>query len=204
MVKKFIDVCIILVFASSAVFAGEKYQGMAAYRDGVVAPPLYEYHAGIFIGRDANDINPIIHAGPNYNVSRVPYYAASGNNFLRPNIFNGVFTKSVITSTKLDSIRLLASDLTYEGIGYTALNVIEHNSTGTRIYPANIVKLRCDGVVEYCYEYNGVKVVNFYEGTLGKEYWDISLTLDAVYHGGTKMSPRSQTGYLTKMSDSAY
>ncbi len=62
----------------------------------------------------------------------------------------------------------------------------------TWVYPRHITKIRCDGVIEYVYEWHGYRV----GGADGK--WDISRNLRSNYneHDGFNITPRKQNREL--------
>lgn len=209
---KYILLLILLttLICTSNVYAAEKYQGMPLYRGGVLGG--YEWHAGLFYSPDASYYKPIIHIGGaedgygnTLKVTRVEYSTSDpkDDDFLYGETFKGVYYRPGVSSSTLDNIRYLGEDLTTENISYCAFYMLEHNATGDWIYPGDIEKIRCDGVVEYCYEYYGIKL-QYYYGTI-REYWDISNTADCYYHSITYgMSPKNQADELTQNSPSAY
>ena len=73
-------------------------------------------------------------------------------------------------------------------MGYSATN------TGRTIQPEDIATIRCDGVVEYSYEYNGLRIGG------GNSDWNISIDKDANFnaHTGAAITPKKQTeSYMT-------
>ncbi len=97
-----------------------------------------------------------------------------------------------MTSTDKTSFRNKAADLV--GISYSALMQMDYYTIGdgSKIEPSQITTLRCDGVVEYVYEYYGYKVGG------GTSNWDISLNLAANYlaHTGSSVTPSMQYSSL--------
>ena len=70
-----------------------------------------------------------------------------------------------------------ARDLVAEGIPYTFAGMMGYaiDDTKDTIQPDEIASIRCDGGVEYCYEYNGHRI-------FGKSSaWNISKNSTASY-----------------------
>lgn len=93
---------------------------------------------------------------------------------------------SAMTSTDHYNIFYTADDLATEGIPYTAVNLISVSLLAlTNIAVSDISKIRCDGFVEYAYEYNNIQLQ-------GSTYWNISTYLGAMNHDGLLMTPTTQ------------
>lgn len=59
------------------------------------------------------------------------------------------------------------------------------------IEPSDIITMRCDAVVEFCYEYNGIRL-------LGPEgAWDISSVTGLEYHSAT-LRPSQQAAVMRR------
>ena len=70
--------------------------------------------------------------------------------------------------------------ITYPLFPYIGWTQLSHNpACGIKIDPSEVWELRCDGLVEYCYEFNGINVW----GQFGQNY-DISNPNYADYHDG--------------------
>ncbi len=179
-------IIVILSISTFPVFAQTGFEGMACYRDGVLGG--VEWHSGIMVKPAVNYSSPIVHiAGSGYTVT-----TCSFTTFKDGNNFEGIYEPYGVSSGDLDYAKNMALDLTSEGISYTAYNMISHSATDTWIFPEDIIKLRCDGVVEYCYEYYGIEV-QAAEDNYGNYHWDISSTEDAPYHSTNYgMSPWNQ------------
>lgn len=186
---------IVLSICAFPVFAQTGFEGMACYRDGVLGG--IEWHAGIMVKPKVNYSSPIVHiAGSGYTVA-----TCSLSTFLNGKIFQGIYEPNGVSSGDLDYAKNMAIDLTSEGISYTAYDMISHSATETWIFPENINKLRCDGVVEYCYEYYGIEVMGA-EDHLGNYHWDISNTDDAPYHSTAyALSPMYQAIIMQFVDD---
>lgn len=196
----FVITILFTFFTCSSVFAATGYQGMACFRDGVMGG--LQWHAGLYYQPNANYSWPIVHIGGDGDiVSRCDLAT-----FNDGNTFKGVYYKSGVTSSKLDSIRYLADELASDytiGYPYLAFNMLEHSASSGYIYPYHINTLRCDGVVEYCYEYYGVKLQTYYDYNTSTDHWDISEVDDCEWHtAGNGMSPVNQAGLMTRKSTS--
>ncbi|WP_432406577.1 hypothetical protein [Wukongibacter sp. M2B1] len=156
-ISTFCTLILLLTFTSNS-FAYNDYSGLPVYRDGVFIGPIeVNWHAGLMYHENVKEYgyNAIIHInGPGYDVEFCSY-----DDFLDGNDFMGVYAADDCTSNDRDDIRETASDLTMQAISYTFLNLLEYDDDpGTYINPSEIDKLRCDGVVEYCYEWNNVMI----------------------------------------------
>lgn len=89
----------------------------------------------------------------------------------------------------VDMGRLLAT----ENIGYLVEGQISHSSTGTSyIQPDEIAYLRCDGVVEYCYEWYDFRVYG------SNSQWDITYAGNTAHHSLPNITPKIQAeSYMT-------
>ncbi len=141
--------------------------GAAVYRNKANGPFL---HAGIYLGNDDGSTrDEIIHGdGTAVNIGLFStIYSHSQEDF------KGVYESSGLDFTTRQSIISTAKALV--GIDYfwgIALNYQATISPDTKISIENIETLRCDGVVEYSYEVNGVNV--WAEDLLHSNHYDIS------------------------------
>lgn len=178
---------------NSNVHAAQGYMGYAVYRDGV-AGNLND-HAAIMDEGSSYDYLPVIQAvGYNDNVKY-----DSWANFMDGQNFIGVFRPKdlySISETHANRFRSLAREL--RGIGYTVFDPIVYDAGSSRyVEPRNITKLRCDGVIEYIYEYYGHRVSG------SDNIWDISINSLTNYweHSGLAVTPRQQhKNHLYKVS----
>ncbi|AKL94219.1 hypothetical protein CACET_c07090 [Clostridium aceticum] len=133
-----------------------------------------EWHAGL-VGHASGSQTPgnyVIHiGGPGQTVDYVSY-----DTFLRDRngnrrTFMGQYYQPVGDNFVYYDIFYTVHDLTNLRIGYTAAPVMSTTTSSGTIHPQTITRMRCDAVVEYCYEYNGVRL-------LGPEgAWNISTAL---------------------------
>jgi len=168
------------------VLAATGYQGYAVYRDGVILN--IEWHAGLMDEPFINsNVYPVMHiGGSGQTVNWVTWPTFMGGN----NTYKGVYKpKSGITSAGRDLVTGTSRQLRLQSIPYSALNMLSPVSglTGTWIYPYYIATIRCDGVVEYAYEWN-----NYVIG--GGTNWDISANTSAARsaHNLSNITPKKQ------------
>lgn len=192
---------LVTVFSHPAE-AATGMQGYAAYRDGVTTSGFgnFEWHAAIMDKASFDDIYPVVHAPGIFQ--NVQY--SSWDDFLNGNSFMGYYKpQSYISSSQRDQVTAMARSLAADFIGYTAWGQInypvDNNPTGkTTVEKSDITAMRCDGVVEYCYEYNNVVIYPKYSS-----YWDISHWSKANHdeHIAVQITPAIQaTEYMTLVS----
>lgn len=155
----------------------------AIYRDGVA---VIEYHAGLVAhsqGPEYDDTGKwIIHASG--ASGSVVEYAKYDPDFLNGKSFVGEYYMSGMTYSDQLNIFYTAVDLTNNSIGYTLFNLFTTDLSSGTISPSDINKMRCDGVVEYSYEYNGIKVLG------GSTNWNCSTVSGLNAHSGL---PKAQS-----------
>ena len=178
------------------VFANDM-TGYAIYRDGVGGN--LDWHAAIMWGSlPTSTKEPIIHHSGKGVVKFDTW-----ENFKDGNTFKGYY-KSDDSPTLNERARVagLAKKLTNENIPYcfyyqleTDLDTLQSNPQVIR--PENITAIRCDGVVEYCYEYYGHKIFG------SSNDWDITIAKqdNIAKHSITNVTPKKQASYMTKVSD---
>jgi hypothetical protein len=100
------------------------------------------------------------------------------------------------------NVNARAEMLVNEGIPYLIVQQMSISvsglSTGDKIPTGNILFMRCDGVVEYCYEYYGFRVYG------SNTMWDISTFMAGVidHHSYYFINPQEQAeDYLTQVLD---
>lgn len=203
---------IIAVALMAAVFvtpasAATGYQGYAIYRDKVVDFIVdNNWHAGIMYDPYTSTSSiPLIHT-PGKGYVRF----ATWNDFMNyPNqtntIFMGVYApKGGIISADRDKVRNMAYKLATDQIGYVLIKQMDVNSSvystsQSRIEPKDITQMRCDGVVEYCFEYCNYRIF----GDDGK--WNISKNNQScvTHHDNVmRINPALQTVHMTLLTKS--
>ena len=85
------------------------------------------------------------------------------------------------------NVFFVADDMATEAIPYTFLNMISVSILAPgQLEVSDIEKIRCDGFVEFAYEYNGIEL------QASSVYWDISTYLGAINHDALLMTPKTQ------------
>lgn len=160
--------------------------GNALYRDGVNFYIGTDWHAGL-VGHASGPFYQngawVIHHPGGDNVVQYGTFIEflTDKNGVRHNDMGEFYLSSVSQSTAYN-IFFTAHDLTNEGIAYTFSPMLRTSKSSGKIEPSDITKIRCDGVVEYCYEYNGVRLQGPNDST---NTWDISTVIGAEYHPAT-------------------
>lgn len=167
--KKFFSLLLTAILLSTtfsiSINAASGYQGYAIYRDGVAE---IEWHAGIMHKPYNTYSLPVVHhrAGDEY------VQWDSWSNFLEGNKFIGYYKPiGTVSSSTRDLFVSMSDKLVTEIIPYTLFYQVKYDTgtSGTWVDPNDIIKMRCDGVVEYIYEWYGYRV--FGPG----DEWDITL-----------------------------
>lgn len=190
-----------LVFIMVASFvtsasAATGNQGYAIHRDGAFFGTTW--HAGLMNKAYSSYSNPVVHIG---GLNEGVTYC-SWSTFINGNTFKGVYKpKSGISSSGRDNVVAMGRRLTTEDLGYTPLSQIDHfvTSSSDWVTADKLWLIRCDGVVEYCFEWYGYRIYG------NDTYWDITRggfsTLD--HHSGTLVTPKSQAqSYMTLVQSS--
>ena len=174
----------------------EGNQGYAVYRDGVAMN--LTWHAGIMVEPNSSNYgSAIAHAPGGSDNAKTEY--ASYNTFLNGKNFKGVYRPhKPLTDHERDLVVSTARYIAEKRIPYelSAMMIANENNGRTRFYPKNIQKIRCDGVVEYSYEYNGIPVY-------GIKYWDISLNHIPeieIHRGIINVNPQIQANSMVQIS----
>lgn len=183
--------------SSSNPPAASRYQGYAIYRDGVSASWISGgWHAAIQIEPLATSTNyAFVHATGGAKVGKTTWSGFMGGS---DNMYQGLYKPKLVGISKYwrYNVYETAIELQNENITYTALEQVSYNAdtTGNYVNPKNITSMRCDGVVEYCYEYNGIRIYG------SDANWDVSLNDENVRasHFGTLITPKKQAqNYMT-------
>ncbi|TCX48938.1 hypothetical protein [Dehalobacter sp. 14DCB1] len=186
---------ILLISSVSSAFAASGYEGYAIHRDGALGG--LNWHAGLM-----NTPKIIPYASPVVHITNIngPVVQDTWDNFILDDTFKGVYRpNSGITSTGRDSVIGMGRVLTTEGLGYTPLCQIDYYMNGTWVESSELTSIRCDGVVEYCYEWYGYRIFG------SDSYWDITRSGLSYWnaHSGTAVTPQSQAqNYMTLVTSS--
>lgn len=201
-VRTIVSVLVVMLMAiplfNHPISAATGSQGYAVYRDGVLNG--LNWHTGIMYDPSRNTSSlPVIHHPGNG-------YARFGtwDQFMDGKTFMGVYgPKGGIVSVCRDlvksmSLKVATDQISYYFGGQMVVNPAVYSSGQAKIEPKDITHFRCDGVVEYCYEYYNYRIYGI------DAWWNISKNnYDNVYHHNNivTISPYLQaTQYMTKIS----
>lgn len=168
------------------------FQGYAVYRD--LELTSLNWHGGVMNRPNASYYNSVIEATNGSYVRTASWATFRGSSSLS---FHGVYRPAGgITSTQRDNVVQMANRLVSENITYTLPSPMAYPigliiSGAPKVEPSDIVGLRCDGVIEYCYEYYGCKI---YGGTAT---WNISLPIQNNLSAHSAMTPKGQASKMT-------
>jgi len=183
-------------FAVAPAYAAIGNQGYAVYRDGVLGN--YTWHAAIM-------------SLPHWNSGSLPVVQHPGSGwveygtwpeFIGGKVYQGTYRpKTAPTSVNRDSFLSMERRLVDEQINYNLLYQVYYNTStaGTWVDPGEVTSMRCDGVVEYIYEWYGFRVYG------SDTYWDVTKASwsGRERHSGNSVTPKSQAqSYLTKITSS--
>ena len=192
----FVFACMLLFALTICSYAAEGFEGYAVYRDGAFLGTTW--HGGLMDGAHPKKEKPVTHAAQ----SKSTVQSGSWGSFINGNTFKGFYypKSGVPTSAKRDLIKAMGKSLIDENILYTPIQQIDYKVTdSTWVLPSDITKIRCDGVVEYCYEYYGFRIFG------NDTYWNISRMGSAYksHHALATVTPKKQSEeYMTKWSHS--
>ena len=205
MLKRIISVScaltMLLCLFISPANAATGWQGYAVYRDGVGSAGVnIDWHTAIMDKAASTDVRPVVHAiGPGNNVTIDTWASFMGGN----NTFMGYGRprSTNMTSAQRDAVTATARQMAADFIGYTALLQLNYPDSNPNSKPyvqvSDILSARCDGVVEYCYEYNNIRVYG------GDTKWDISKwnIVNRDWHSHVLITPKSQAqNYMSIVS----
>lgn len=171
------------------------YKGYAVYRDlgnfaGGIAGALgspNDWHAGLMDEKYANiNLSVIEMPGIGHDIQW-----SNWSDFVDGLTYRGTYKpKQAISDNSRNLIICLARELKTKDIGYIALYQIRATvrPEATKIEPDDVVDIRCDGLVEYCYEYFGFRVFG------NDTYWDISKASagNIAHHNENNIMPKAQ------------
>ncbi len=164
-------------------------RGYAVYRDGVPGNVNLYHHAGLMDENNLRCYKPIIHAGGNAYTVDWAYYDQYENNFLAGNNFIGVYCPKNCSMTDAQKDSFVATARELRGTPYVLTSQISYSAgDNTWVYPENVTALRCDGLVEYVYEWYGFRVGG------GDNTWDITRNLSSnrSAHNLWNITPKKQ------------
>lgn len=181
------------IYANAATGA----QGYAVYRDGVPVLLWDYWHTAIMDKPSSSYSQPVIHhSGTGY------VKPDSWTNFMNGKNFKGVYRpKRYISSSNRNHVVGMARQLKDDQISYSKIWQVYYYTTqaGPKVDPCDVRSMRCDGVVEYVYEFYGYRIYG------SDANWNITLNNSWAReeHSGNAVSPRTQAvDYMTKVSSS--
>ena len=118
------------------------------------------------------------------------------DNFLGGKNFKGVRKPNgTVTSSDRDLFVAMGRVLRTENISYNLAYQVYYNTStaGYWVDPEDISSMRCDGVVEYIYEWYGFRVYG------SDDKWDVTRNDYWVreHHSGGSVTPETQVNYLS-------
>ncbi len=141
-----------MIFVISTIFCQQN--GDAVYREGGWLNN--QDHAGIYCSNCNNGSEGIIHITYGHHPEIV-----SWSEFLAGNTYHNAFSVEGLNSWDKQQIvqtALLLAEYYYFDIDYSFADMLVDNSYNSTITPSDIEYLRCDGLVEYSYEFNTFNV----------------------------------------------
>lgn len=193
-------VCALMLAITMPSQAATGYQGYAVYRGGVAFG--LEWHAGIMLQPSLTSETASGFVGQVENQTPDASEEGSWKDFLidgnistnEEEDFKGCYGPFYnMTGAQRNAVLATARLVAAAEIEYTVMQQIyyrhENNPTGkTKVLPSDIDRMRCDGYVEYAYEYNGIRIYG------DDNYWNISKWGDEyiVEHSGISITPKKQ------------
>ncbi len=165
--------------------------GYAVYRDGVA---VIEWHAAIMNKPSADYSAPFVHATDDTTVGY-----GNWKKFLNGKTFQGVYKPITgLTNLQRSYVVSTARRLATDNIAYDFTCQINYSSDryGKWVRTSDITTMRCDGVVEYVYEWNDIRIY----GSIEKNLWNISWGGKDIqnHHSNFKITPKKQANeYMT-------
>jgi len=193
--KKIICLFVVIISVISiplSVNAATGKEGYAIFRDGVFFNMTW--HAGMMDEPSSSDYKPVLHHSGS-GVVKWDHWS----NFLDGNTFKGYYKpKSGISSAYRDSVKAMGRRLRTENISYNVAYQVQYPSSryGKWVFPADISSIRCDGVVEYVYEYYAFRIYG------SNSRWDVTWGdfWNKDDHSGFAVTPKSQAqSNMTKL-----
>lgn len=192
-------VCALMFAITMPSQAATGYQGYAAYRDGVGEDTALgidiNWHAAIMLTADLTSSTSVSHSISGIGVKLGDEEEFMGEYNGEINSFTGYYRPQTnISSSKRDSVMLTARALASESIGYTIRGQIDYEVSDNPdkhgyVWASDISAMRCDGVVEYCYEFHNIRIYG------DDTYWNISVwgsTNRSSHHNWTLINPEIQ------------
>ena len=175
----FLFIAVATRFNAIDVNAAGDWKGYAVFRKGT-----YD-HAGIMYGKYISGYKPVIHAPGGDKVVRWDTWKRfkNGKDFICVSKPKNCNMNATIRNS------FVSKGLELRGIPYTKIDQIKYNAGNQQfVKPQYITNLRCDGVLEYIYEWYGYRVGGpdgCYDITINR--WE-----NMGAHSGFAITPRIQ------------
>ena len=140
-------------------------------------PFVYNYnHAGIYAGQSNGNRRCIETQGLQAPAPQTYSLQTSFTNYLPSNYYGAFTVGSGLTFSERRGIVATALSLinALPPIGYTLANALVPYTSVRPITPSNISLLRCDGLVEYCFEGDGNAIRSWHNATVSSSRWNIA------------------------------
>jgi hypothetical protein len=193
--KRILSLTCVLILSLSIKAHAYGWEGFAVYRDGVI-PANLQWHAGLMDDRYIGYTDaPVVHTPGSAGTQFASWSAFLNEN----NTFVGVYKPwGNVTTSQWDLFKAMGRNLAWRHIPYSADRQLYYATygVGTWVDYNEIKGIRCDGVVEYVYEWYGFRVFG------SDTNWDITRASESsqLGHGGFNIGPKGQTGYLQLVS----
>lgn len=175
---------LVLLTSSLSCYAAENAEGYSIYCDGNAINPFW--HAGLVTNQT---VSPIVHI----NSPLGPVVPAEYSDFVGNSDFMGIKKpKGSYSNYQRNRVIETGNELKSEQITYTVIGQVDPNlyAIGDLIEKSDIIGIRCDGVVEYSFEYNGIPIC----GDSTSSTWNVAKNdiYSTFYHAGTNVTPKKQ------------
>ena len=187
--------CALLLMLCLPAFAAAR--GHAVYRALNSVGGATFGHGGVVSAVSGGAPTYVIHAPGNtvspYTVTEVTISTFKGDGL----DYYGTYCMPGTSTATYSNILVLAELLDDYNVPYVFTHQMDHEHVGSAgsILPKEITYIRCDGVIEYCYEYYDVELLG--RTVNGLYYWDISNPLDYIYHASVTFTPQTQRALMT-------
>lgn len=180
------------------------YKGYAIYCTLPVAS--FDWHAALMDKPYITDSSPTIHMGSSA-AHGISIQWCTFDKFLSGQTYTGIYRpQKPLTDADKGRVISLARQLLEQGdISYTVTKQLDATLQpgATKIQPTDVTSVRCDGFVEYCYEYYGYRIYG------DDDHWDITKSdaANVEEHAGNPLlaqnvSPKKQAqNYMIKIGD---
>lgn len=172
------------------IHAATNRKGYAVYRDGVSSggAGLNDHAALMYESTTNGKTKPIIHAPGGSKTVQLDTW----DSFMDKKNFLGVFSPKNCTITTTLGNSFVAKGRELIGKKYCLLDQIDYHSGTNKVESSQVTHIRCDGLIEYIYEYYGYKVGG------SSTTWDITKNTSAnkSAHSLNKITPRLQNQSL--------